>query len=175
MLFLEVVRHVNITYNLGNIADWVSAIGTVLAVAVALVFNRRNFARQDIAKFQKELERFRSKDYQSHQKEAQLYVNLVNCLYNSYNDKKGLPSKGVYLKALVPTLSEMHKELLNNPLLQYQVARVISVINNTNDFSNKEASKINNDLLNIARSYRTIVNKHQNNIEEKLNSLEKIK
>lgn len=173
MLVLETVRHINITYDLGNIADWVSAIATSVAVIVALLFNRRNFSRQDIANFQKELEKFRSMDYQPHQKETQLYVNLVNCLYSIYNDKKYLPEKGVYFKALIPTLSEMHKELLNSPLLQYQVNRAINVIDDTNDFSDKDVSKINSDLLDIARSYRTIVNKHQNDIEEKLKCLER--
>lgn len=43
MLMLETVKHVTITYNLGDLADWVSAIGTFLAVAVSLYFaNKRD-------------------------------------------------------------------------------------------------------------------------------------
>lgn len=36
MILLETVRHVTITYNLGGLADWISAIGTVAAVVVSL-------------------------------------------------------------------------------------------------------------------------------------------
>lgn len=43
MIVLETVKHVTITYNLGDLADWASAIGTFLAVAVSLYLaNRRN-------------------------------------------------------------------------------------------------------------------------------------
>ncbi len=39
MIVLEAAKHVTVTYNLGNLADWVSAVGTVSAVIVALFFN----------------------------------------------------------------------------------------------------------------------------------------
>lgn len=43
MILLETVRHVNVTYNLGDLADWVSALGTVAAVVVSLYLaNRRD-------------------------------------------------------------------------------------------------------------------------------------
>ena len=45
MMFLAVttVRQVNITYNLGDLADWVSAIGTVAAVVVSLYLANRRY------------------------------------------------------------------------------------------------------------------------------------
>ena len=48
MIFLGVtsVRHITITYNLGDLADWVSAIGTIAAVIVSLYLaNRRDKPR----------------------------------------------------------------------------------------------------------------------------------
>lgn len=36
MIILETVRHVTVTYDLGNLADWVSALATVAAVIVSL-------------------------------------------------------------------------------------------------------------------------------------------
>ena len=43
MIILETVRHVTITYNLGDLADWVSAIGTISAVILSLYLaSKRN-------------------------------------------------------------------------------------------------------------------------------------
>ena len=41
VLMLETVKHINVTYNLGNLADWLSAIGTIAAVAVSLYLANR--------------------------------------------------------------------------------------------------------------------------------------
>lgn len=40
MLMLETIKHVNITYNLGNITSWLSAAGTIAAVIVSLYLAR---------------------------------------------------------------------------------------------------------------------------------------
>lgn len=46
MIILETVRHVTVTYDLGNLADWVSAIGTISAVILSLYLaSRRNRPR----------------------------------------------------------------------------------------------------------------------------------
>lgn len=43
MILLETIHRVNVTYNLGNLADWVSAIATLAAVFVSLYLaNRKN-------------------------------------------------------------------------------------------------------------------------------------
>lgn len=41
MLMLETIKHVNITYNLGNITSWLSAAGTIAAVVVSLYLANR--------------------------------------------------------------------------------------------------------------------------------------
>lgn len=46
MIILEVVKHITVTYDLGNIADWVSALATFLAVIVSLYLaNRRDLPK----------------------------------------------------------------------------------------------------------------------------------
>ena len=43
MIILETVRHVTVTYDLGNLADWVSAAGTFTAVLTSLYLaNKQN-------------------------------------------------------------------------------------------------------------------------------------
>ncbi|PEG95482.1 hypothetical protein CP361_00565 [Lactobacillus sp. UMNPBX10] len=53
MMFLAVttVRQVNITYNLGDLADWVSAIGTVAAVVVSLCLANRRYKPKIVITF----------------------------------------------------------------------------------------------------------------------------
>lgn len=41
MIILEIVKHITITYNLGDLADWVSAIGTMLAVITSIYLANR--------------------------------------------------------------------------------------------------------------------------------------
>lgn len=46
MILMETVRHITVTYNLGDLADWVSALATVAAVIVSLYLaNRRDKPR----------------------------------------------------------------------------------------------------------------------------------
>lgn len=46
MILMETVKHVTVMYNLGDLADWVSAIATVAAVIVSLYLaNRRDKPR----------------------------------------------------------------------------------------------------------------------------------
>lgn len=46
MIFMETVKYVSITYNFGDLADWVSALATVAAVIVSLYLaNKRNKPR----------------------------------------------------------------------------------------------------------------------------------
>lgn len=43
MIILETVKHITVTYNLGDLADWVSAIGTISAVILSLYLaSKRN-------------------------------------------------------------------------------------------------------------------------------------
>lgn len=41
MIVLETIHHINVTYNLGNLADWLSAIATLAAVFVSLYLANR--------------------------------------------------------------------------------------------------------------------------------------
>ena len=61
MVILEAIKNITITYDLGNLADWISAIGTVAAVIVALFFNYYGILRQDTHSLGEELKKFTNK------------------------------------------------------------------------------------------------------------------
>lgn len=68
MVVLEAVKNITVTYDLGNLADWVSAIGTVAAVVVALFFNYYGILKQDADSLGKELKEFTNELNQKHEK-----------------------------------------------------------------------------------------------------------
>lgn len=66
MLVLETVRHITITYNIGDLADWISALATFLAVIVSLYLaNRRDFPKIHFSVLKKDNSiRITNKSYQ---------------------------------------------------------------------------------------------------------------
>ncbi|PEG79076.1 hypothetical protein CP369_07395 [Lactobacillus sp. UMNPBX18] len=116
----------------GTLADWMGGIGTVAAVVVALFFNYYGILRQDADSLRKELKEFTNKLDQEQEKRMTLLENLAECLKFISNDKNDLVSKKEYLKAIIPTLKETRKDLLNDPLTQYKTNKIIEKINNNN-------------------------------------------
>lgn len=168
MVVLEAVKNITVTYDLGNLADWVSAIGTVAAVVVALFFNYYGILKQDADSLGKELKEFTNKLYQKQEKRITLYGNLVECLEFISNDKNDLVSKKDYLKAIVPTLKGIRKDLLNDPLAQYKTNKIIEKINNNDVFDEKAILELDEEMSLIIKTYSKLVEVEQSKIEKEV-------
>lgn len=171
MVILEAIKNITITYDLGNLADWISAIGTVAAVIVALFFNYYGILRQDTHSLGEELKEFTNKFNQGQEKRITLLESLVDCLEFISNDKNDLFSKNDYLRAIVPTLKEIRKDLLSDPLVQYRANKIIEKINNNDFLDEKTILKLDDGMSSIAESYRGLLKAEQSKINGEVKEL----
>ena len=175
MIVLEAAKHVTVTYNLGNLADWVSAVGTVSAVIVALFFNYYGILKSNVSELKQEVKEYIDSDRE--QNRRLIFVNnLTECLEFIADDQNTLYSKKNYLKAIIPTLKEIEIDLLEDPLTQYKITKVIHNIEQENDFDKTSISKLTKELVQILKTYNKSVNEKQKlNEEELLNLIEELK
>lgn len=152
----------------GTLADWMGGIGTVAAVVVALFFNYYGILRQDADSLRKELKEFTNKLDQEQEKRMTLLENLAECLKFISNDKNDLVSKKEYLKAIIPTLKETRKDLLNDPLTQYKTNKIIEKINNNNLLDEKTILELSKEMALIVESYKELVKVEQSKIKEEV-------
>lgn len=152
----------------GTLADWMGGIGTVAAVVVALFFNYYGILRQDADSLRKELKEFTNKLDQEQEKRMTLLENLADCLDCIKNDKNNSFSKKEYLKAIIPTLKETRKDLLNDPLTQYKTNKIIEKINNYNLLDEKTILELSKEMALIVESYKELVKVEQSKIKEEV-------
>lgn len=171
MVVLEAVKNITVTYDLGNLADWISAIGTVAAVVVALFFNYYGILKKDAYNLGEELKEFTNKLDQGQEKRITLLENLVDCLRFISNDKNDLSSKKDYLKAIVPTLKEIQKDLLSDPLAQYKTNEIIEKINKNDLLDKKTILDLNDGMSSTVESYRGLLKVEQSKIKEEITKL----
>ena len=170
MIVLEAAKHVTVTYNLGNLADWVSAVGTVSAVIVALFFNYYGILKSNVSELKQEVKEYIDSDRE--QNRRLIFVNnLTECLEFIADDQNTLYSKKNYLKAIIPTLKEIEIDLLEDPLTQYKITKVIHNIEQENDFDKTSISKLTKELVQILKTYNKSVNEKQKLNEEELSNL----
>lgn len=173
MIVLEAAKHATVTYNLGNLADWLSAIGTIAAVIVALFFNYYGFLRKDVSELSKEIKEFNEEINSVHGKKLDLLDNLIDFVEFVNDDKNILSSKEDYLRAIVPTLKEIQKDLLNNPLAQYKATRIIRKINECDSFNEALIFELSEEIFLIGKTYRDLIRKEQTKIDKKTKELNK--
>ncbi len=97
--------------------------------------------------------------------------NLTECLEFIADDQNTLYSKKNYLKAIIPTLKEIEIDLLEDPLTQYKITKVIHNIEQENDFDKTSISKLTKELVQILKTYNKSVNEKQKLNEEELSNL----
>lgn len=179
MVMLEITRH--ITYNLGNLADWLSAIGTIAAVVVALFLDYFGVLRKSISNLSNDFEKFQNDAIKKQNRQLILYDNLCDCFDYITDVQNNLYFKNNYLKALVPTLEEIKKDLLEKPLVQFETEKTIKKINTCNTLNDTEVISIAKNISNIGKNYSFVLKKNQNKnkreldiLSEKLQNLNKL-
>lgn len=93
---------------------------------------------------------------------------MVECLEFISNDKNDLVSKKDYLKAIVPTLKGIRKDLLNDPLAQYKTNKIIEKINNNDVFDEKAILELDKEMSLITKTYNKLVKVEQNKIKKEV-------